>query len=144
MRYSFAICVILITVLCGVFAFRSKLLSLLNSWGGGLILHHEPVTELYIDNYTYLPTLVRPAQLIPISFTIHNVEGSTKTYTYQVTAQTSTKTDFLDQKTISVQSGAYANITVDYTVHATRTPATVVISLVGTDKLLHVQIPRRS
>lgn len=74
------ISVILTLLLVLLFIFRQPLYNQLNSWD--LIPKPELYTELYFTDNP--PSVVVPGKQYALSFTVHNVEYQTITYTYAI------------------------------------------------------------
>lgn len=145
MRTTAIILGIIIVVGLGVYTQKTAIFGLLDQWN--LIPRTEPVTEFYVNDYTRIPTEVYPGQVIPLSFTVHNIEGIEKEYEYSVGIRPadakSAPLRVIKHGTVTVPNAATSTITVNYSVDAAASPATIFISLTGSGHELHVQVPRR-
>lgn len=122
--------------------FRASFYRTLDSWK--LIPHDETFTELYIDNYNDLPMKTVPNQAVPFSFVIHNLEGTSTTYLYQVYAQIGTSSRRLvESGWVPLAKDGFQNINGTYTVGSTTDPTTIYIELPNQALSLHFMIPRR-
>lgn len=79
---------VMMLLLIGVAVFfyieRAALWTQLDEWK--LLPRPERFTELYLENHADLPRSVNAGQTVPFSFTVHNLEGGTMKYSYEVYA----------------------------------------------------------
>jgi hypothetical protein len=76
-------------------------------------LSHQPekYTELFFTNANDLPTTISEGQILPIYFTIHNVESETTTYTYSIVFTSSTGgTTLLTSGLLTLGSNGSSNL----------------------------------
>ncbi len=76
---------ILFVVIALLIIFSGNIKTQLYKWD--LLPHPETFTELYFENHTLLPTKVEAGEPYTFSFTTHNLEYKTMTYTYQIQIQ---------------------------------------------------------
>ncbi len=72
---------VLVVALIG-YAYRAPIKAQLDAWK--LLPRNEQFTELYFNDPASLPSEVTKGTKIDFSFTIHNLEGTDKDYTYSV------------------------------------------------------------
>jgi uncharacterized membrane protein len=79
----------------------------LNAWK--LLPEPERLTELYFTNPNNLPTHYTPEKSQTVSFTVHNLEYRTTTYTYIITEQNLTggQTETLNSGTFTLSQNQY-------------------------------------
>ena len=65
-----------------MYAQKDAVYAQLNAWH--LVPVPERFTELYFEDHTKLPTTIAQGEPASFSFTIHNLEGATTVYPYQV------------------------------------------------------------
>lgn len=102
--------------------------------------HQSPAyTELYFDNPAQLPSLAAANVPVPISFTIHNLEGHRVAYTYAVDfAPAGGRPSRLQQRTVTLANNQAAAVTNDVlTLPAFKGRAEISVSLAGRPETLH-------
>ncbi len=120
-----------IKVVCIVFIFipiilacyynREKLVAIFHTYK--LIPLSERYTELYIGNHDSLPLILEPEQVATASFTIHNKEGQTYSYSYLVTGETGAEKQIVASGSARIQNNEW--ISIPFTVQvATTEPKT--------------------
>ena len=62
----------------------------------------ESYTELYFENYDMLPSEIEGIRVYPFSFAIHNLEGKTMNYPYEVTVTVDGQKQFIDRSTVTL------------------------------------------
>ncbi len=135
-------CIVCIVV-CAAAYFHAAIYAEMDSWL--LIPRPEHFTELSFDNYTataaHIPKHAARGQRIPFSFTIHNVEGRTMTYTYDVFVVVGHSTTTINSGTIAVPDGAAVHIPEVYVVRGAG-DAVVSVSLPEQQESLHLSVPQ--
>jgi hypothetical protein len=88
-------------------------------WSDATTHKPQPYTELYFTNPDQLPSVAPARHNLPVSFTVHNLEGHTVTYIYAITfTNTQGQTTTLREQPVTVSNGR--TITVD--IHALLLP----------------------
>ena len=137
--------VLLIGVLFYIYTIRGSLESELVALK--LVPEEEALTELYLNNSTALPTEIDASTTVPFSFTIHNLEGTSETYVYNVSMVlgngarvmiASSSVTLADEATTTVSE----SILFEDGVSASA-PATVYITLPAFNESLHFVLPSR-
>jgi hypothetical protein len=114
----------------------------LDAWK--LVPHEEKLTELYIADYNALPKAVVPGQVVPFTFVIHNLEGTSTVYRYTVSAGVSSTTrQTIASGVMQATSGEYKDVLGSYTVGSTTASTTIYIELPDQALSLHFMVPRR-
>ena len=75
--------IVILAILGGIF--RSQIHNQLNAWK--LLPRPERLTELYFTKPNNLPSTYSPGQTQTVSFTVHNLEYRTTTYSYTILEQ---------------------------------------------------------
>lgn len=119
----------------------AAVLAQLNDWK--ILPQKEGVTELYLDNYADLPKQIVKGQTVPLTFTIHNLEGNEMTYPYVVYLYTEDGARIpIASSTVTLadnQSGVYSG---SYTFTSSVPSAvTVFIELPSVGEELHFVLP---
>ncbi len=136
--YGFAALAVLVCLL--LLAYPKVLPAKLNEWK--LISHEEQITELYIQ-YEDLPQQVVDGQTVPISFTIHNLEGAPMTYPYSVYVRSplGRQTPVADGTT-TLQDREFQIVTVPYVYKTSSKGSLLVIELPSVKEDIHFAVPR--
>jgi hypothetical protein len=123
--------VITVLVLCGLTAayfYRTGISEALSSVK--LVPEPEPYTELYFDNADSLPTSTTAGQPMAFSFTIHNVEGTSTVYPYEVYFQYPNGAPFvIARDSVTLADGASTTIDVLHTFKPLSTQGKIVVDL---------------
>lgn len=87
----------------------------------------EPLTELYFENHTKLPTTVTPGDPVSFSFTIHNIEYKPMEYPYQVRIEDPTEKQVATSGSVMLSHDGYTTINeqIDTTHISTRSAVVV-------------------
>lgn len=139
-RYTtlFVIGTILLVALF-LYSQRDAIYAQLDEWY--LIPRPERFTELYLENYTQLPKAVVAGQVVPFSFTIHNLEGKEMAYEYWVYAlKDGEERVTVDQQTVSAAHDEYKTIDVTYQYPASTTSAVIYVDLIDLDQQIHFKL----
>jgi hypothetical protein len=103
----------------------------------------QKFTELYVANYTSLPTQVYPGLMVPISFSIHNVEGKETTYPYVIyTVSTDGSTTTVATATTTIANNGVWTVSIPYTFITAATSTEFFIDLPDQNQDLHFKLPR--
>lgn len=110
-----------------------------------LIPKPEPVTELYMNDYPKLldslPTSIQPGTKIAFSFGIHNLEGKSMKYPYQVSVIADGRAAVIDSGTMELANTASTTLHEIYIFKSAYSQATVIISLPQQNQSLHFFVP---
>jgi len=101
---------------------------------------HQPerFTELYFTNPNNLPTTVSSGQVVPISFTIHNVEARDMTYDYSVIlTDPSGRSSLLDRQELSLANGGTKVVTDESTLPRLSGRAEISVVLQNQSEAIH-------
>lgn len=117
------------TILVLVLVFQTPLKRQLHAWK--LLPEPERLTELYFDKHTTLPATYRPGVTQHFSFTVHNLEYQTFTYSYQVIEQTEAGDHkaALSSGSFTLSQGEYRSVPINANLTDLGKRAKVVISL---------------
>jgi hypothetical protein len=141
----FSLGLLLIAILSYMYTLRAGLYNELNALK--LLPQQEPLTELYLNDSIALPAAVNAGQTIPFSFTIHNLEGMSESYSYNVSMVLSNGKKILVASS-SVMLADQASTTISESVSfmdsiSSSTSATVYIELPAFNESLHFVLPSR-
>ncbi len=148
MKKASLIIMILIAALLVAFAFRVPIVGEMNSLK--LIPEPEPLTELYLNDSTALPHAVKPGEVVPFSFTVHNAEGRMEQYGYEIYGilpggerddVASSSFELANDASTTIESG-YRIATASRAIAST-TPVTIYIELPAFNEDLHFTLPSR-
>ena len=102
---------------------------------------HQPekLTELYFGDQSHLPSTYLGGGLVPISFTIHNLEYADTTYRYQVKVVNETGDVLLIAavQTLTVKQNAARVVTTKLTMGAAKERVRVIIELIDQQQSIH-------
>jgi uncharacterized membrane protein len=130
-----AVCILLVTFLA---------LSHTNTFK--LATTHQPdrFTELYFTNPTSLPATVKLSATVPVSFTLHNEEARTQSYTYNITfADATGTTTVLKTQEIILQNGQKQVINQDITLPTGNSRGEVSVNLLNKSQSVHFWLERK-
>jgi hypothetical protein len=113
-----------------------------------IIPEPEHYTELYLNNSEALPKTIVAKQIVPFSFSLHNVMGQSEQYRYRVYGVLAQgKSIAIANGSVILNSGASTTITEVYLFPAkniaSSTPITIFISLPDFNQDLHFVLPSR-
>jgi hypothetical protein len=100
----------------------------------------EPLTELYFDNHTMLPTAATPVVTplpLQFSFAIHNLEGQSLEYRYTVVLQTGSENVTLQTGNVTLADNETMHIPVNAIIYYSFNRASVNVGLVGRNESIH-------
>lgn len=102
---------------------------------------HEPLTELYFNDYASLPSsAIRGANLL-LSFTVRNLEGRDLRYPYQVYSETlGGARTLLASSTLALPDGESVSVPISF--RAKTDALRVIVSLPTVHEEIHVTLPR--
>lgn len=107
-----------------------------------LIPQPEQFTELYFDNASLLPKEIVNNALSPFSFTVHNMEGVTTSYPYNVSfLYSSGRRVIVASSTIMLANNASTTISVPRTYHQSNDKGRVVVELTSLNQSIDFLIP---
>lgn len=113
----------------------------MNDWK--LIPIPETYTELYFEDHTALPKKTTAGQITTFSFTIHNMEGVTTTYPYEVYfkyTQLGWKVLF-EEGSVTLDPGESTTITTSHMWRSSELQGKVVVELLGFDQYIDFLFP---
>jgi hypothetical protein len=113
-----------------------------------IIPEPEHYTELYLNNSESLPKTISAKQVVPFSFSLHNVMGQSEMYRYRVYGVLPQgKSVGIVNGTVTLEDNASTTITEVYLFPtkniASSTPITIFISLPDFNQVLHFVLPSR-
>lgn len=110
-----------------------------------LIPTPQRFTELYFNNYLTFPKETVKGQSFPISFTIHNLEGTTTTYPYAIYFEYPTGDEAVfASSTVTVPNNASTTITVTHTFNASNLTGKVFVDLTGMNQEIDFILPNNN
>lgn len=103
----------------------------------------ETYTELYFEDHTSLPKKTTAGEVTTFSFTIHNMEGVTTTYPYEVYFEypLSGEKVLFAKDSVTLQKGEYETISVSHTWLSSRLQGKVVVKLLELDQHIVFLLP---
>lgn len=96
-----------------------------------LLPQEETFTEVYFSDHQKLPQKVDPYQLIPVEFTIHNLEGKEYKYGYEVLINTDGNKVPLTQATVSLEDNEYKTIKESYSTAYSGKRYQIIVNLIN-------------
>lgn len=104
-----------------------------------LIPRPERFTELYLENHADLPRSVVAGQIVPFSFTVHNLEGKTMEYPYEVyaLAQNESEQQTIGRGNIILDHDAAKTIESSFVFPENQKKTTIFIVLPTLDQEIH-------
>ena len=109
-----------------------------------LVPEPEHLTELYLNDYDSLPTSITSSQNVPISFSIHNLEGATSTYSYTMYTASSSPKKINVTGSIVLSPDEVGVVKQSIKLSATAVPIEIFVSLPNQGLLLHFILPKVS
>ena len=95
----------------------------------------EPLTELYFNNHTNLPTEIKQNQTYNFSFTINNLEYKNMTYNYVITAEYDNKTMNITNKYVTLVNNQSISIPETYMITENFTRAKILVTIKNTQTI---------
>ena len=110
----------------------------------GLLPHSESYTELYINDYSSIPTHLAPKEKVSFSFTVANHSGHADAYPYTVYYLNADQQPItLDEGTVTLNDSQTNSLESTFATKATSTYTTIYITLPTVQQTVHFTIPRR-
>ncbi len=132
--------VVLLAIAIFIYAERGKVYAEMNNLK--LVPQNEAFTELYFNDYAALPKNTVAGQPVAFSFTIHNVEGVTTTYPYNVYfAYPNGAKDVFASTSITLASDASSSITIYHTFATSNLEGQVVVDLSNLNQTIDFILP---
>jgi hypothetical protein len=104
----------------------------------------EPLTELYFENHTGLPSMVEPNKTYSFAFTVNNLEYRPMNYSYTVIAQYFNHTIIIKNETIGLEDNTSKTIPVDFLIEDRFSRGRIEISLLGRNQTIHMWFNEQS
>jgi hypothetical protein len=105
----------------------------------------ETFTELYFEDFNSLPKQSLAGHALNFTFTIHNLEGVSKYYTYVVYFEYSTgEKTILKQGSIIVDNNDYRSVNVNYVFKASNLKGKVVVNLANLNQQIDFILPNNN
>ncbi len=101
----------------------------------------EKFTELYFENYSQLPKLVKIGETQNFIFTIHNLENMDKSYIYAVYLLQDGQKVVLDQGVINLKSDEFRFTKEDFTI-TENVKTEVMVELTNKQRSIHFWIEK--
>ena len=137
---------LVILLVCGVvgvllYVRQPEIATLLTDWE--VVPQLEPLTELYFNSYLDFPKQVTKGQSITFSFTVHNLEGKTMTYPYDVYLQPRNHSIHIpiEHNTLTLQDTESRSINESYTFKTKSTQVVVYVELPSIGEKIHFALP---
>jgi hypothetical protein len=89
----------------------------------------EPLTELYFNNHTSLPTELKPNETVGFSFTINNLEYKLMSYDYIISAEYNNKSVQLGESAVSLANNQSTAIPIAFSINENFTRAKIVVTI---------------
>lgn len=103
--------------------------------------HDEPITELYLEDYSNLPKQISLGQEVPFSFTIRNFEGKGMNYLYRVYLK---KPDgglvLIEQNSLSLANQESRTVRESHSFSDYPLGGTVFVELSSVDETIHFEL----
>jgi hypothetical protein len=97
----------------------------------------EPLTELYFEDHTNLPQTIELGEKQSFRFTIHNLEYTPTTYTYEISSIDDVSNITFATGSTTLAHDAFATTAVQYIESTTSGRVKIQVSLVGRDQSIH-------
>jgi len=89
----------------------------------------EPLTELYFDNHTNLPSEVEPNKIYDFSFTINNLEYQNMTYNYIANVKYGNVSSFIDIDNVTLENNQSISIPETFLIPENFTRAEIIVTI---------------
>lgn len=97
----------------------------------------ERLTELFFNNPTQIPSSAKAGQVIPMSFTIHNLEAHDQSYHYKATVKSGDAETLLKDAKIDIKDGETKLVPQDFIAPQTKGRAEFVVLLADQNQSIH-------
>jgi len=95
----------------------------------------EPLTELYFNNHTNLPSTIEPSKAYSFSFTINNLEYKNMTYNYVIIAEYDNKSTNIDNKYVALVNNQSVSIPETFLIPENFTRAKILVTIKGSQTI---------